>query len=75
MNEENEMKLSEELRQLHDSGDAGKMVEGLAEKAEELERERDEARREACAWRAFARINSNADKLPDKNQRFPWESR
>ncbi len=31
------MKLSEELQQLHDCGDAGRMVEGFAERARLLE--------------------------------------
>jgi hypothetical protein len=44
----------------------------LANLAGKLERERDEARREAEAWRAFARLNV-AGNVAEK-KKFPWEN-
>lgn len=62
------MKLSEELRILHESGDAGRMVEGCAEQAEELERQRDEllefSERAKTLLRATVDIINKCDEGP-----------
>ena len=50
------MKLSEELTQLHNSGDCGLMVEGLAEKAYQLEQELDQLLNERKIIQSYLKV-------------------
>ena len=56
------MKLSEELTQLHNSGDCGLMVEGMAEKAYQLEQQRDQLKDENAILNRVAQIFHDAPK-------------
>jgi hypothetical protein len=55
-----------------DNTPAPEAIETWMNKCRKLERERGEARREAEAWRAFARLNV-AGNVPGK-KKFPWEN-